>query len=203
MKKIRPDLRLILGLMLAHILLYITYQDYKVFWYMYTASMLILISYSIIKEELDDRMSIPFYLTYGVLSGLFLFIIIKMALYGFNHLEIPIQGDIKKLYKLYSPSLFWQYLTLMLIVVPGEEIFWRGFVLKRLLNAIGKWQSILLSSLLYASINIYLGDWYLILGTFFAGLFWGWLFLWKRSIPLVIVSHLIFNLFIFILFPLH
>jgi uncharacterized protein len=203
MNTVRLDWRLLFGLVLAHVLLYITYQDHKVFWYMFTASMLILISYSIIKEELDDQLTIFTYLSYGILSGLCLFFLFKFALYGFELLDISIKKDLKRLYKLYAPTLFWQYLALMLIAVPGEEIFWRGFILKRLLNYTEKWKSILLSTILYASVNIYLGEWVLILGSLFAGLFWGWLFTWKRSIPLVIVSHLIFDLFIFIIFPLH
>jgi uncharacterized protein len=61
---------------------------------------------------------------------------------------------------------------------------------------------VIASSLMYASVSLYSGEWILVLAAVISGLFWGSLYIWKRSIPLVIVSHLVFDLFIFILFPL-
>lgn len=202
MKNCRFDTRFVIGFLLAHVLLFFTFKDQNVFWYMITATMLTLISFSIIKEEVDDSVPLPFYLTYGITSGLILFVLFMLGKYIFILLGLPIQDDISRLYKMFSPTLFWHYLSLMLIAVPGEEIFWRGFIQKRLLKYSGKWVSIWISSFMYASVNIYSGEWTLVLATFIVGVFWGYLYVWKRSIPLVIVSHLVFDLFIFILFPL-
>jgi uncharacterized protein len=202
MLKSKLDSRILIGFFIAHILLYFTYSDQKVFWYMFTATMLILISYSIIKEHIDDTVPLSIYLTYGLISGLLLFSLFWLGEIIFELLHISIQKDISRLYKLFSPTLFWHYLALMLIAVPGEEIFWRGFIQKRLLHYLGFWGSVIISSLMYASANLYTGEWILVFATFFSGLFWGTLYVWKRSIPLVIVSHLVFDLFIFILFPL-
>lgn len=196
------DSRILIGFFMAHILLYFTYSDQKVFWYMFTATMLILISYSIITEEVDDAVPLPTYLTVGLVSGLVLFGLFWLGDLLLEILKIPVQKDISRLYKLFSPSLFWHYLSLMLIAVPGEEIFWRGFIQKRLLHNKGYWWSVIISSLMYASVSLYSGEWILVLAAFISGLFWGTLYVWKRSIPLVIVSHLVFDLFIFILFPL-
>lgn len=57
-KKMRlqaADLRLLLGLLLAHLLLFFSFQDKSVFWYIYTASLLLLITYAILQEEVDDQ----------------------------------------------------------------------------------------------------------------------------------------------------
>jgi uncharacterized protein len=194
--------RFLIGFLLAHILLYFSYDDQKVFWYIFTASMLILISYAIIKEEIDDEVPLPVYLTYGTISGLLLFGFFYIGDILFEVLNIPVQDDIARLYELFSPTLFWHYLSLMLIAVPGEEIFWRGFIQKNLLKNTGIWGSTIISALMYASINIYTGEWILVLATLIGGLLWGYLYAWKRSIPLVIVSHLIFDLLLFILFPI-
>jgi membrane protease YdiL (CAAX protease family) len=202
MKKRELDIQILIGFFMAHILLFFTYSDQKVFWYMFTATMLILISYSIIKEHIDDVAPLSIYLTYGLISGLLLFGLFWLGNLIFELLHISVQTDISRLYKLFSPTLFWHYLSLMLIAVPGEEIFWRGFIQKRLLHYFGFKGSVFISSLMYASVNLYTGEWILIFATFIAGLFWGTLYVWKRSIPLVIVSHLVFDLFIFILLPL-
>ncbi|MFD2443315.1 CPBP family intramembrane glutamic endopeptidase [Bacillus sp. CGMCC 1.16607] len=197
------DFRFLLGLILAHVLFFFTFNEPKVFWYIFTASMLLLISFSISQEEIDDKVPLHIYLIIGVLSGFLLFGIFSMGEFLLKLWKINVDVQISKLYRVFSPTLFWHYLSLMLIAVPGEEIFWRGFILKKLLTKIGFWKSIILSSVIYASVNIYTGEWILVLATFIAGLFWGYLYAWKRSIPLVIVSHLVFDLFIFILFPLN
>ena len=85
--------------------------------------------------------------------------------------------------------------------VLGEELFWRGFVQNRLSKFMDNPYSILIGAILYASVQIYSGTFIHIFSALFAGLFWGFLYSWKRSIPLVVVSHLIFDLFIFIAFP--
>jgi uncharacterized protein len=202
MKKSILDYRFYLGYLLAHILLYFTYNDDKVFWYMFTSSMLILISFSIVKDEVDDAVPISVYFTFGILSGLLLYGLFIIGDFLFSLINFSIQDDVDKLYKLFSPTMFWHYLSLMLIAIPGEEIFWRGFILKKLLKNNRLWSSIVISSFMYASVNIYIGEWILVLATFIAGMMWGYLYTWKRSIPLVIVSHLVFDLFLFILFPL-
>jgi uncharacterized protein len=202
MIKKRIDYRLVIGLFLAHLLMYLTYMDHKVFWYMFTASMLILISFSIVNEEIDDSIPLHHYLLLGIISGFLLYIIFFLGYVMLKKMNIPIDNHVSDLYKFFSPNQFWHYLVLMLIVVPGEEIFWRGYVQKRLLKQDKLWVSVLISALLYASIALYTGEWPLFLASFIAGVFWGGLFAWKRSIPLVIVSHLIFDLFLFILLPL-
>lgn len=196
------DFRFIIGFLLAHILFFFIIGHQKVFWYMFTAGMLILISYSIIKEEVDDAVPMRVYLPYGIISGFLLFGFFLLGDLLFEFFKLNVQDNIGRLYDLFSPTLFWHYIALMLIAVPGEEIFWRGFILKRLLQSIGFWSSIMISSLMNASINIYMGEWILLLATLITGIVWGFLYAWKRSIPLVIVSHLIFDLFIFILIPL-
>lgn len=202
MIKDRIDYRLIIGLLLAHLLMYLTYMDHKVFWYMFTASMLILISFSIVNEEIDDSLPLSHYLFFGILSGILLYILFFLGQFLLIKMNIPIKDNISNLYKLFSPKQFWHYLVLMLIVVPGEEIFWRGFVQKRLLKYDKLWVSVMISAILYSTVTIYTGEWIMVFATFIAGLFWGGIFAWKRSIPLVIVSHLIFDLFLFILIPL-
>ncbi|WP_442599292.1 CPBP family intramembrane glutamic endopeptidase [Neobacillus sp. D3-1R] len=201
MKKSMLDIRLVIGFLLAHLLFFFISKHHQVFWYMFTASMLILISYSIIKEEVDDAVSIRGYLTYGMISGFLLFVLFFLGNQVLNLIKIPVQDQIVRLYDLFSPTLFWHFISLLLIAVPGEEIFWRGFIQKRLLQT-GFWSSILISSFMNASINIYTGEWILVFAALLSGIFWGFLYAWKRSLPLVIVSHLIFDLFIFFIFPL-
>ncbi|MBX9972179.1 CPBP family intramembrane glutamic endopeptidase [Cytobacillus firmus] len=201
MKSIAADVRFIGGILLAHLLMYFTFQDKSIFWYIFSASLLLLISYSIIMEEVEDKASFGTFITYGVLSGFLLYGLFWAGYSLFEILNLPLVNQVEKLYGRFSPSLIWHYIVLILIIVPGEEVFWRGFVQKRLMKLTTVKLSIILSSLIYSSVHFYSGYWMLAFAALIAGLFWGWLYAWKRSIPLVIVSHLIFDLLMFVLLP--
>ncbi|MBU8877612.1 CPBP family intramembrane metalloprotease [Bacillus sp. FJAT-29790] len=203
MNKITSDIRLIIGLLLAHLLMYFTFQDKAVFWYIFTASLLFLISYAILNEEVEDHTSVLTYLMYGAISGLVLYGLFWMGHFIIEQLNLPVAKQISKLYGRYSPSLLWHYIVLLLIIIPGEEIFWRGFVQKRILKYTNIPIGIFVSSALYASVHLYSTHWILAFAALIAGLFWGWLYAWKKSIPLVIVSHLIFDLFLFVILPFY
>lgn len=202
MKNSTIDLRLIFGLIIAHVFMYITFQDKAIFWYMFTATMLILISYSISNEKIENQTSFIINLFYGTLSGIILYLLFWIGNYLIELFNLPFSKEITKLYKSFSPSQIWHYVVLLLIIVPGEELFWRSFVQKRLSNHMGTILSITVAALLYTTIQMYSGSFIHLFSALFAGVFWGALYAWKKSIPLIIISHLIFDLALFILFPL-
>lgn len=201
MKKCVSDIRLIIGFFLAHLLLFLTYEDKQVFWYIFTASMLFLISYSILVERMEDNASVLTYMIFGILSGMLIYGVFWIGDSLSDYFQLPFSNQITKLYDRYSPTEFWHYILLVLIIVPGEEIFWRGFVQKRILTHTNAIVSIVLSTLLYASVQFYSGQLILVIAALVGGLFWGTLYAWKRSVPLVIISHLTFGLLSFLIFP--
>jgi membrane protease YdiL (CAAX protease family) len=196
------DYRLISGLIIAHILLLFSFSDKSIFWYIFAASSLLLISFAMFQEDVDDEASFFKYIFIGTISGLLLFSIFWLGHAGLLFLHFPIENSVKRLYHWYAPSEFWQYLALVLAAAPGEELFWRGFIQKRLLKHLSPIISILVGSVLYASVQIYSHELTLVFATFISGLAWGFLYYWKKSMPLVIVSHLIFDIMLFIILPL-
>lgn len=203
MKNIAADVQLIGGLLIAHLLMYFTFLDKSVFWYIFSASLLFLISYSIMVEDIEDKASFGSTIIYGTLSGILLYGVFWIGHSLIDLFNLPFANQIDKLYGRYSPALLWQYIVLIVIIIPGEEIFWRGFVLKRILRHANATLSIVLSSILYASVHLYSGNWILAFAALLAGLFWGWLYAWRRSLPLLIISHLVFDLFLFIILPFY
>lgn len=197
------DKRLIIGFLLAHILLYFTFQEKAVFWYIFTAAMLFLISYSILHEEVEDNIPLFSYLSLGAISGAILFGIFFTGDFFINTFNLPFASEISKLYSQLSPSILWHYIVLLLVIIPGEEIFWRGFIQKRIQRASNMNTAVIISSILYASAHFYSGSIILPFAALVSGIFWGYLFAWKKSLPLVIVSHLIFDLFLFVIYPLN
>jgi uncharacterized protein len=201
MKKYYQDPRILIGLIIAHVLLYFSFHDKAIFWYIFSGSILVLIAYAMFQEEVDDELSFIQYLFLGAISGFLLYIVFWLGIRALDFLQLPHNRSIENLYKWFAPSLFWQYLALVLVAAPGEELFWRGFIQKRLLKNFTPTVSILTASILYASVHIYSGSFLLVLAALLSGFVWGYLYFLKKSMPLVIVSHIIFDLMVFIILP--
>lgn len=93
-------------------------------------------------------------------------------------------------------------LLLFFVIGPGEEIYWRGFIQNALGEKFGENKGYLFSVLLYTAVHIVTGNFMLIIAAFVCGLFWGWLYKKEKSLIPVIISHAIWDLTIFVLFPL-
>jgi membrane protease YdiL (CAAX protease family) len=93
------------------------------------------------------------------------------------------------------------FLLLCFITGPGEEIFWRGFLQENLMRRCGDLPGYVLGTLIYGGVHLFSLNVILILAALVAGAFWGILYLWKRDVGLVIVSHSLWSAFIFAVFP--
>jgi uncharacterized protein len=96
-------------------------------------------------------------------------------------------------------------LTGLLLLFPiglGEELFWRGLVQQRLGARLGRWPGLFLTAALYAAVHLSSGNPVLVLAALACGLFWGGLYAWTGSLVLVLVSHLVWDPLIFLLFPI-
>lgn len=196
------DFKLAGGVFLAYLLVFVAFDRTDVFWYLYTAAILFLISYSIIHEPLDDEAPTKQYITYGVISGIALYVLFFVGDWVLGIIPNPLSEQVDSVYTHFSFEFFWHYLVLIFIMIPGEEIFWRGFVLKKLLVWLNPIGAIFAGALLNGAAFYFTGYFILVIAAFVSGLVWGWLYIWKRSIRLVILSHLTFNLLLLILFPL-
>jgi len=95
------------------------------------------------------------------------------------------------------------FFLLLLITGPGEEIFWRGFLQENLMARYGNAVGFILTTFIYGSIHIFSLNFMLIMAAYVAGAFWGALYLWKRDLAMVIVSHSVWSAVIFAVFPVH
>lgn len=84
----------------------------------------------------------------------------------------------------------------------GEEVFWRGFVQRFFQQKWGKPLAFVLTVLLYTGVHIPTANPVLILAAFVCGIFWGGFYHLTQSIVPVIISHMVWDPFIFIIFPI-
>ena len=91
---------------------------------------------------------------------------------------------------------------LLFITSPAEEIFWRGFFQRWAMTRFGDLGGWLLAGVSYVGVHIWSMNSMLIFSAAIAGLFWGLIF-WRTSnlIP-CIVSHSLWTLMVFVLFPI-
>ena len=202
MKHIIRDRPLLLSLTIAYLLLFFSYRDLSIFWYIYTASMACLLTLTFRLERPHNDFKLKDTLVIGFLSGILMYMITWTASKVLPAVHPPLQDQLEDLYILLSPTETWQYFVLILLIIPGEEIFWRGLIEKRLLTHIKAVPAVLLSTLLYAFPLIFSGNLLLVLAGIGGGLLWGVIYAWKRSLTLVIISHLLFDLMLLAAFPL-
>jgi membrane protease YdiL (CAAX protease family) len=94
------------------------------------------------------------------------------------------------------------FFLLLFLIGPGEEIFWRGFLQKNLMRRFGDYGGFIACTAVYAGVHLFSFNFMLTTAAFVAGGFWGLLYLWKRDVGLVIVSHSLWSAFIFSVFPI-
>jgi len=95
------------------------------------------------------------------------------------------------------------FILLFLITGPGEEVFWRGFLQGNLMRRFGPLAGFMLTTLVYGGVHLFSFNLILVLAAFVAGAFWGVLFLFKKDLLLLIVSHSVWSSVIFAIAPIH
>jgi membrane protease YdiL (CAAX protease family) len=90
---------------------------------------------------------------------------------------------------------------LALIIGPAEELFWRGLVQARLMRYYGKVPGYVLGTAAYGGAHIVTGNVTLIGAAAVAGAFWGGLAAAGVPMGALIVSHITWDVFIFLIAP--
>jgi membrane protease YdiL (CAAX protease family) len=93
-------------------------------------------------------------------------------------------------------------LLMALVIGPGEELFWRCYLQRHWQSRIGARTGWLAAAALYGLVHLSSGNILLVLAALACGLFWGALYLRYRSPLLNMVSHTLWDILIFLAFPL-
>lgn len=93
-------------------------------------------------------------------------------------------------------------LLIGLVIGPGEELFWRGFLQRELGGYLGRWRAYAVATALYGLVHIFTGNVMLVVAALVAGSAWGWLFLKFERLWPGIISHVAWDLTVFLWLPL-
>jgi CAAX protease family protein len=89
---------------------------------------------------------------------------------------------------------------LLFPIGPTEEIYWRGLIQRRLMQRLSPRRALLLTSCIYASIHISTLNPSLLVVAFIGGLAWGEIYNRFGSLLPALLSHVLFDEMIFVLF---
>jgi membrane protease YdiL (CAAX protease family) len=192
--------------LLAAVLWFITfYLTWSIFWIKisFSAATLALLSFWLqpnLKEhfKLNGRAVIL-----GLLSAAVLYLIFWTGK-AVAAVILPFAGQqIGGIYDKGAGTSMWLIaLLLFFITGPAEELYWRGYLQKNLMIRFGRWQGWLLATAIYAAVHIWSLNFMLIGAAFVAGAFWGAIYLYYKNLAPVIISHSVWSMVIFAVFPM-
>ncbi|MBC6126951.1 CPBP family intramembrane metalloprotease [Listeria welshimeri] len=203
MKSIKIDYKLVLGLILCALLVILTYQFPRVFWYLYGAGMLFLLSFVIFNDDLKKEFSFTKGILPGIFSGIVLYIIFYIGAFILKVRPGGLDNSLEAAFNKYSTNSLIIWSLLIIAIIPGEEIFWRGFVLKRLNQYFNHWFSNIFAAVLCMVMMLPSGNFAAIIGIFVASLVWNVMYSYRPSLLMVYLSHLTFAFLLLAALPIY
>lgn len=201
MKKYNRINKLLFALLFIYTMLYFTFQNKEVFWYLYAFTILVSMAVATLSGKVNDELPTWRYLIYGIGYGTITYGIIRFG-YWLSHIDNDLLKSVKKFITIYAPMNIWHYLLLIFIISVGEELFWRGYVQQQLKYYVKPFIAVIITATLCA-ISISLSGFVLgALAAFVVSLIFGFIYEWRKSMPLIIVAHVVFVLLLFLVLPL-
>jgi hypothetical protein len=138
----------------------------------------------------------------GLLAAIILYFIFFFGNYLSQQLFSFAGSGIHAVYEFKTGKNLWRVVLLLIFIIgPGEEIFWRGFLQQQYSQNFKARTGFLIVTSLYTLIHIGSGNIMLILAALVCGIAWGLLYWYFHSITTNIVSHLVWDLLVFVILP--
>lgn len=93
-------------------------------------------------------------------------------------------------------------LLLLLLIGPAEEVFWRGYVQQRLGEKYSVAISMVAATAVYTLVHVSSFNFMLTMAAMVCGAFWGLMYCYRKNLLALIVSHAVWDVSVFILFPI-
>lgn len=111
-------------------------------------------------------------------------------------------SDIARIYRLRRIAPRWVIGTLLVgIIAPSEELFWRGLLQRSLMRRLGTTRGTVAATLCYAGVHLGAGNVTLAGAAAVAGAVWSAQYALQRRLPALILSHVIWDVWIFLVAP--
>lgn len=92
---------------------------------------------------------------------------------------------------------------LLLVIGPAEEIFWRGYVQQTLSDKWGGTMAFIVTTAIYTLVHLWAFNFMLLVAAAVVGGIWGLIYrFWPKGLGALIVSHAVWDVAVFVLFPI-
>ena len=179
------------------------------FWWWLSFNLIILIAIillfdrdfiKVIMDDFNNKLFIK--ISVGLISAVFLYFIFYAGNVLSKTLSPSSQAGIADVYRFRESASHLRITLLMLLIIgPGEELYWRGFIQRVFSDRYGAAVGFVFATSLYTLIHVASTNPMLVLAAFICGLFWGTLYRWKSSMVLNMFSHILWDISVFIVFP--
>lgn len=165
--------------------------------------MLFLLSFVIFNDDLKKEFSFVKGILPGIFSGIVLYIIFYIGAFIIKVMPGGLENSVEAAFNKYSTHSLIIWLLLIVAIIPGEEIFWHGFVLKRLNHYFNPWFSNVFAALLCMVMMFPSGNFAAIIGIFVASLVWNIMYSYRPSLLMLYLSHLTFAFLLLAALPIY
>lgn len=202
MQNIKRNTMLLFSLLFIYMLLTFTFENADVFWYLYAFTMLVCIAIAIVSEKFQDQLPTWHYLLFGIGYGTIAYGFVRFGYWLAPFIDSSLPKEITKFINVYGPTNIGHFMLLIFVIALGEELFWRGYIQQKLKHYISPFAAVIVTALLFA-LSISASDFMLgAFAAFIISLLFGFLYEWRKSMPLIIVAHVVFILLLFLVLPL-
>lgn len=196
-----PITQLIIPLIFAYAFTWLTFSNVKVFWYFYAFTTLFLMSLAYYSAKIEDELNTFHYLILSIAFGALTYALLFIGYKLIDLTPFMSTKSINSFIHKFGPSSIWHYLLLLFIIAPGEEIFWRGFIQQQLKKYLPPVFAITVAAALFSMSFAISGFWLGVLAAFIVSLVFGFLYEWKKSMPLIILAHITMLILLFLVIP--
>lgn len=138
----------------------------------------------------------------GVATAAALYAVFAVGRIVVSRLVPVAPAQIGSVYVLRAQAPWWVIAPLLICVIgPGEELFWRGLVQWGLVRRLGSGLGWAVATGIYGGVHILAANPMLVVAALAAGAFWGLLYLRVGRIAPLVVSHIVWDLTVLLVFP--
>lgn len=172
------------------------------FWVTLSASTAILLTVALLINRGMGPMRLDMKLALlGVLSGVLLYLFFYAGFQVTKSYPIFSEG-VGRVSEFRDTSIILIGLALIFPIGPGEEVYWRGLIQRRFSEKYGPGLGLLIATIAYAMVHLPTLNPPLVLTAFIGGLVWGYIYKRTENLAPVIISHVLFDMLIFVIAPI-
>lgn len=203
LKKTNQLTLLLVTLIISILLMVYSFNNLDVFWYFYTFTLLLGIALASSTEEIMNQLTTKRFLLIGLSLGIIGYIFIAFIYKILPNISQSAFENTTELLDTYSPTTLWQYILLIVIIVFGEEMLWRVYILQMLKKFIPISWSIFFSACHFSLALLICGFYTGAIAALLSSILFGLIYERLKSFPLLFTIHLTMVLLLFLLLPLN